>query len=306
MYKTAFVFPGQGSQYVGMGKDLYESFPQARYIFNTAEDILGWDIKKVCFEGPESLLKKTSLCQPAIFTVSICLLEIIRARVRNFPDFVAGLSLGEYSALVCNGTLSFEDALFLVKRRSELMEEQSKMYPGKMTAVIGLKLEEIKKILKDLDDVEIANINCPGQIIVSGKNESLERLKELAEKIGARKMIDLEVSGAFHSKFMYPISKEFKKILERVFFKEPKIPILSNVDARPTNRIERVKENLIRQLYSPVLWEDSVRFMISKNVNRFYEIGPGKILKGLIKRISPDLEVINIEKKEDIIKLLNC
>jgi len=305
MTKIAFVFPGQGCQYVGMGKDLYENFSIAKSVFDEACDILDWDIKKVCFEGPEELLKKTVIQQPAIFTVSIAAFKAFTEYSIPFTvSYNAGLSLGEYSALVASQILEFQDALRLVQKRAELMDESAKKYPGKMIAIIGLDRDTVEQICFVSGKVYIANLNCPGQIVISGEKEGIEKAKEKALKKGAKLTLDLEVSGSFHSPFMQEAAEEFKSILdEKIIFKKPLIPLISNVDAKPAITVEEIKENLVRQLCSPVLWEDSIRFMISKDINRFYEIGPGKVLKGLLKRILPNVEVINIEKKEDILNL---
>ncbi|MFH1678002.1 MAG: ACP S-malonyltransferase [Candidatus Omnitrophota bacterium] len=302
----AFIFPGQGAQYVGMGKDLYEGFSEAREIFDKAQSVLGWDIKKRCFDGPEDMLKMTSICQPAILTVSTACLEVLKPRINLAPNYTAGLSLGEYSALVASGVLLFEDALRLVRRRAELMEEAARMYPGKMAAIIGVDRDTVKNICLISGKVDIANLNCPGQVVISGEKDAIEKAKEIALQKGARKVIDLEVSGAFHSSLMWEAAMEFNSILEKQTpFEIPGVPVVSNVDARPKYKIIQITESLVKQIHSPVLWEDSVRFMIAQGVKKFFEIGPGRVLKGLIRKIDPAVEVINIGNKDDIIKALS-
>jgi [acyl-carrier-protein] S-malonyltransferase len=217
--------------------------------------------------------------------------------------YTAGLSLGEYSALVAAEALSFEDALRLVRKRSELMEEAARRHPGKMAAIIGLDRDIVKEICLNSGRVDIANLNCPGQVVVSGDKQAVDKAKDLALRKGAKAAVDLGVSGAFHSSFMWEAAAEFKDILERVSFDTPKIPVVSNVDARPKYKITQIKENLVRQIYSPVLWDDSMKFILSEGIKTFYEIGPGKVLKGLMRKIDPNVEVYNIEKKEDILSL---
>jgi [acyl-carrier-protein] S-malonyltransferase len=301
---VAFIFPGQGAQYVGMGEDLYEAFAESKAVFDKANDVLGFDLKRFCFEGPENMLKMTHICQPAILTVSIACLEALRAKVDIVASYTAGLSLGEYSALVAAGVLQFQDALKVVRRRAELMDEAAKENPGKMAAIIGLDKDEVESLCLVAGRVTIANLTCPGQVVISGKKEAVDKAKDLALQKGAKNAIDLEVSGAFHSDLMFEAAMKFKNILEqKVPFDEPKIPIVSNVDAFPKYKIVQIMENLVRQIYSPVLWEDSMRFIRAQGINKFYEIGPGKVLKGLMRRIDENAEVINIEKKEDILNL---
>jgi len=299
MVKTAFIFPGQGSQYVGMGRDLYENFSESREIFDKAEKILNFNLKRYCFEGPLELLKPTVICQPVILTVSVAAYEAFKTKVDIKPAFLAGLSLGEYTALIVAGSLSFEEGLRLVKKRAEIMEEASKKYPGKMAAVLGLPLEKLKEICSR-SGAEIANINAPGQIAISGRIEAVDRAKELCVEMGAKRVIELEVSGGFHSSLMSEVSVDLKLPLSNTPMFSPSIPVVSNYTARPQYRVSQIQENLVYQVCSTVKWEDSIRFMLSEGVTRFYEIGPGKVLKGLLKRISPEIEVINIEKREDI------
>ncbi|OGX26984.1 MAG: [acyl-carrier-protein] S-malonyltransferase [Omnitrophica WOR_2 bacterium RIFCSPHIGHO2_02_FULL_45_21] len=304
---VAFVFPGQGAQYVGMGKDLYETFKESKAVFAQADEVLGFSLSKLCFEGPQERLTLTQNCQPAILTVSIAALEALKSSIQ-YPvssiQYAAGLSLGEYSALVASEVLSFEDGLRLVRKRAELMEEAARRNPGKMAAILGLERSALEALCKK-SNAELANINCPGQMVVSGKTEAVEKVKNLALEKGAKRAIDLEVSGAFHSSLMKQAALEFKSFLEGFSLKTGSIPLVSNVTAKPGYEAGEIRENLFKQIYSPVLWEDSVRFMAKKGVKTFYEIGPGSVLKGLIRKINPELTVINIGKKEDVDKCVS-
>jgi len=287
-----------------MGKDLYAAFPESKAVFDKAQQILGWDIKTKCFEGPENMLKMTHISQPAIFTVSMAILAAFRELLRGkeiVPSYMAGLSLGEYSALTASGFFQFEDALRLVRKRAELMNEAASKQEGKMAAIIGLDASEVKKICSCSGRVDIANFNSPGQLVISGEKEAVDRAKKSALEKGAKVALDLGVSGAFHSNFMWEAAMKFKDILEeRVSMDIPKVPVVCNVNARPAYKVVQIIENLTRQIYSPVLWEDSMRFMLSEGVTKFYEFGPGKVLKGLMRRIEPSAEVVSVEKREDI------
>jgi len=310
---VAYLFAGQGSQYAGMGKDLCESFPESRIVFEKADKTLGFSLSKLCFEGPQSELTKTANCQPAVLTVSIAALEAFKAVTRQgssqaclpagmVASYVAGLSLGEYSALVASGALSFEDAVYLVRRRGEFMEEEALKNPGKMLSLIGLDLDKVKEICLKTH-TEIANINCPGQTVISGSQQDIESAKRLAEEGKAKMAVLLEVSGAFHSSFMKEATFKLAKELDRISINKPEIPVISNVSARPAILPEQIKENLIKQMASSVLWEDSMRFILSKGITNFIEFGPGKVLRGLMRRIDAKAEVVNIEKKQDLLSL---
>ena len=303
---VALIFPGQGAQYIGMGRDLYTAYPQSKEVFDKADKVLGFPISRLCFEGPQDLLTKTQNCQPAIFTASIAALEAFKSRITNHEPrntkYTAGLSLGEYSAYAASGVLSFEDALRLVKKRAELMEAATKKYPGKMSAVLGLGREEVQEICLS-SGAEIANFNCPDQVVITGRVEAIEKAKQLAREKGAKRVIDLEVSGAFHSSLMKEAAEELNQQLKDYNIQDAEIPVISNVTARAQEKSLEIRENMVRQVFSPVLWEDSIRYIAAQRVKTFYEIGPGNILKGLIRKINPDLTVINIGKKEDLDKL---
>jgi [acyl-carrier-protein] S-malonyltransferase len=301
--KIAFLFAGQGSQYVGMGKDLYEAFPESKAVFDQANEALGFDITSLCFQGPADKLKVTSVSQPAIVTVTIAAFEAFKAR-HNIPAaFGAGLSLGEYSALIASGALSFKDGIMLIKRRGELMDAAARKYPGKMTAILDLPYEKVFEICHR-NSVDIANLNCPGQIIISGALEGLDKAKAQCLAAGAKKAIDLEVSGGFHSRLMFEASGELKNILDDAPMVLPGFPVVSNYSAAMELRTQEIRQNLVYQLYSSVKWEESMRFILSQVVTKFIEFGPGKVLKGLMRKIDPGAVVVNIEKKDDVLNFV--
>ncbi len=299
--KICYIFPGQGSQYAGMGKDLYDNSPEAKNIFDQAEKILpGMNLKKLCFEGPIEELRQTANSQAAILVTSIAALRALsRGQACLSPTACAGLSLGEYSALVASGAIEFQDAVKLVRQRGELMEQAAKNNPGTMASIIGISAEVLKEVCKETK-AEIANLNSPGQIVISGKIESVRKAMALAEQKGAKKTILLNVSGPFHSSFMKEAAAEFKKELDKTNFSVPKIAIISNVTADYEKKAEEIKENLVKQLYSTVRWEESIIKMSQEGCDTFFEIGPGKVLKGLLRRIDPKLTVHNVETSEDI------
>ena len=296
---VGFLFAGQGSQYVGMGKDLYESFPEAAKVFDRAEELLGFELKKLCFEGPEEALKSTDVSQPAILTASIAAFEAFKSRSNLTPSFAAGLSLGEYSALIAAGALTFDDGIRLISKRGQLMEEASRKHPGKMAAVLELPLETLREICLKCG-AEIANLNCPGQVVITGKAETVDQAMELCSQAGAKRVIPLEVSGGFHSSLMSEASMELKIILDSISISEPNVPVISNHTAQPQYKVNQIIENLVNQIRSSVRWEESMRFMLSNGVMNFIEFGPGKVLKGLMRRIDSNAQVINIEKSADI------
>jgi [acyl-carrier-protein] S-malonyltransferase len=303
--KVAYVFPGQGSQSTGMGLDLYNSYPSAREVFDGADASLGFSISRLCFEGPEEELRKTHNVQPAILVISIaCLKALEGATIANFPSptFVAGHSLGEYTALVAAGALGLTDAVLLVRERGRLMYEAGLKNPGSMLAVIGLDEETVRDVCLQ-SGTEISNINCPGQIVVSGAAQALAEANKLAKARGARALIPLRVSGAFHSALMEPIIAEFSRIVSNVKFYPPAVPIIANVAARPLTDVDSIKEELVKQLRNCIQWQGSVEYMMHSGVTTFYEIGPGRVLSGLIRRINSELQTFNISGIEDITQL---
>lgn len=304
MDKSALLFAGQGAQYIGMGKDLYESFPESKSVFDKADEVLGFSLSQLCFEGPQEELIRTQNCQPAILTVSVAAWEAFKNSVKvsecQSVSYVAGLSLGEYSALVAAEAISFRDAAYLVRKRGEFMEQEAQSRAGSMASIIGLDITAVRDICRKTK-TELANINCPGQIVISGGKPEISEAQRLAEESGAKKVILLEVSGAFHSSFMQGASLKLAGELEKIKIETPRIPLVSNVTARPMINPAEIKDSLIKQVTASVLWEDSMEFILSEGINQFFEFGPGKVLKGLMRRIDDKAQVVNIEKKADIL-----
>jgi len=306
MKKIAFVFPGQGSQYTGMGKDFYKEYPQVKKIFKEASKELNLDLTRICFEENKEILENTANTQIGVFVVSIACLEILKNKGIN-PDIVGGHSLGEYTALVACGTLNFLDGLRLVYKRGQFMQEAAQKKPGTMAAIIGLEKEKVIKILEEVKNFGIivaANFNCPGQIVISGETRMIDRVKKLADKSGARKVIPLKVAGAFHSPLMKEAQKKLKKEIEKITFKIPRIPLIANVSADFVEKPQEIKESLTKQMISPVLWEDSIRKMAEWGVNIFIEVGPGKVLTGLTRRIITQGLTLNVEDQQSLSKSL--
>ncbi|SFL47069.1 [acyl-carrier-protein] S-malonyltransferase [Paenibacillus sp. 1_12] len=303
MGKIAFVFPGQGAQAVGMGRDIFETEEAAARIFKSADEALGYSLSSIIFEGPEAELKLTYNTQPALLTTSIAYLEVFKAKGLQ-PDFVAGHSLGEYSALVAAGVLSFEDAVRTVRARGEFMEEAVPSGQGAMAAVLGAEREALQQlcqtITNELDVVELANLNCPGQIVVSGSVAGVQALVERGKEIGAKRVIPLEVSGPFHSSLMKPASERLSAVLSAVSMQTANVPVVANVTALPVTEPNEIRSLLVDQVHSSVLWEDTVVWLIEQGVDTFVEIGSGTVLAGLIKKIDRSVKIIGINSKEAI------
>jgi [acyl-carrier-protein] S-malonyltransferase len=302
MKPTAFVFPGQGSQYVGMGKEFYENFSLARHLYGEADEALHFSISRVCFEGPEDKLKLTENTQPAILATSIVALKVFENEKGLFPQFMAGHSLGEYSALVASGALAFSDAVQIVRLRGRFMQEAVPVGEGAMAAVLGMTREEVQSLCEEARQEQIlspANYNCPGQIAIAGHSQAVERAVELAKQKG-KKAVLLPVSAPFHCPLMKPAGARLEKELERIAIADLKIPIVTNVEAEVNTFKERVKELLVAQVSSPVRWEDAIQKMIKEGVERVIEVGPGKVLSGLMRRIDPRIETANIENVQTL------
>lgn len=287
----AFLFPGQGSQFIGMGKDHYESNPEFAKYVDQANSVLGIDLKSIMFEGPEEKLKQTEYTQPAIFLHSVALFSTLDAK----PDMVAGHSLGEFSALVACGALDFEDALKIVRRRGELMQAAGSQNPGTMAAIIGMDDEAVEKVcneasIKSGKEVVAANYNCPGQLVISGYIEAVEKAVELAKEQGARMAMMLPVSGAFHSSLMQPAFDGLKEQLENIDITVPMCAIYSNYTAKATTDTEEIRSNLLDQLLNPVRWTQTLNNMMEDGASSFTEVGPGKVLQGLVKRTNRKAE----------------
>ena len=283
----AYVFPGQGAQFTGMGKDLYDNSTVAKELFEKANQILGFDITKIMFEGSAEELKETKVTQPAVFLHSVIMAKVLDIK----PDMVAGHSLGELSALVASNTVSFEDGLSLVSKRAMAMQKACEMNPSTMAAVIGLADEKVEEICASIEGevVVAANYNCPGQLVISGSNAGIEKACELMKAAGAKRALPLVVGGAFHSPLMQPAKEELAKAIESTTFNKPVCPIYQNVSTVAETDPATIKANLVKQLTSPVKWTQCVQHMIADGATEFIEVGPGKVLQGLVGRISKDV-----------------
>ena len=280
----AYIFPGQGAQFSGMGSDLYEQSPEAKDLFNTANDILGFSITDVMFEGSAEDLKQTKVTQPAIFLHSVILSKVLGENFK--PDMVAGHSLGEFSALVANGTLSFEEGLKLVSQRAQAMQHACELEPSTMAAVLGLEDEVVEAVCAETEGIVVAaNYNCPGQLVISGEVEAINKACDALKEAGARRALVLPVGGAFHSPLMEPAREELAAAIENTTFSKPNCPIYQNVTANAVIDENAIKTNLISQLTAPVRWTQSVQQMITDGATLFTEVGPGNVLQGLVKKI---------------------
>ncbi len=297
----AYVFPGQGSQRVGMGLDLYQGFSSAREVFEEADDALGFPLSRLCFEGPEEELSQTANAQPAILTVSLACLRAASQVAGQLicPAFMAGHSLGEYTALVAAQVLDFVDAVRLTRQRGRLMQEAGERVPGGMVAIIGLDELSVEQVCQEAG-AQIANLNSPGQTVISGAKEMLVRAADLARAMGARHIMPLKVSGAFHSPLMQPATDGMAKAISEFGFRHPTVPIVVNSTAEPVTTADAVKEELLRQLCYCVQWQRSVEYMVGAGVSTFIEIGPGQVLSALIKRISNEAQILNVGDAESI------
>jgi len=302
MNNTAFIFPGQASQYVGMGRDLFESSAAVRELYGAASRILEYDLAKICFEGPVEKLTETVYTQPAILVHSLAVLLELGYR-DNPPAFVAGHSLGEYSALACAGVLSFEDAIFAVRERSRLMQSACQAADGTMAALLGCEGEDLEGLLKEAGQegvIQAANFNSLGQVAISGERPAVEKAVGTAKTFNARKAILLTVGGAFHSPLMQPAQIGLQRVLASVKFNQAEIPVIANVTARPVSAAEDIRRLLVEQITAPVLWRQTIEYLYSRKVTRFIEIGPGKVLSGLVKRTLKDVQIEGIDTVEEL------
>ena len=303
---TAFLFPGQASQFVGMGKDLYDASPVAVRVFDLADSVLDIRIKSFCFCGPEESLRQTAVTQPAVFTHSVAVLEMMREAGLQ-PDIVAGHSVGELAALVAAGVISIEDGLRLVSVRAQAMSAAAKQRQGSMVAIIGLGDDDVQLLCDEASEsgvVRPANFNCPGQTVISGDERGIKRALELAREKGAKRALELPVSGAFHSDLMKPAVEPLSAALEDITFSPPRVPVVTNVTAEPTTDPDELKRLLIEQVISPVRWTESILRIASRGADRAYEVGPGSTLKGLVRRIDRSIAMETAGTIEDIERVI--
>lgn len=305
--KTAFVFPGQGSQKVGMLQDLYNAYPIVKQRFEEADEALGCSISKLCFEGPDTELVKTANTQPAILTASVACYEVLKENGFT-PDIVGGHSLGEYSALVAAGVLNFNDAVYVVHKRGEYMQEAVPLGKGAMAAILALPREQVVEICQQVNDtvgsVQAVNFNCPGQIVIAGETAAVETAAEKMKEAGAKRAVMLPVSAPFHSRLMEPAAARLKEELDKIQVNDANIPVVANVTGKILTNASDIKDSLVTQAANPVLWEDCVAEMVNFGVTRFVEVGPGKVLTGFTKKINKEMELANVEDIPSLEKTL--
>ena len=300
MNKLAFIFPGQGAQVVGMGKDLYEHYPAAKKVFDTADEVLGKKVTKMCFEGPEDDLKQTINTQPAIVTMSIAALEAFKSKLNLTPHFTAGHSLGEYCAMFCSGVMNLKTTLLAIQKRATLMNKVNK---GMMAAVLNAPEGSIEKALKEASKegyVDVANYNSPVQVVLTGDEKAVNKAGEILTQAGARRFVPLAVSGAFHSKYLNEASKEFGEFAKELDLSSASVPVVTNVDASATISAEDFRNKMPRQICSSVHWTQTIENMVKNGVDPFVEFGPGKVLAGLNKKINPEVKTYNVYDKESL------
>ena len=302
MSKVAFVFPGQASQYSGMGKDLADKYPEARAVFDEADKVLGFSISKICFEGAEDELKLTANTQPAILTVSVAAVRVLEQKGIS-PDYVAGHSLGEYSALVAAGALKFADAVQLVRKRGTYMQEAVPAGQGAMAAILGLSPAVVQDACKRAAEGEVcsaANLNSPEQTVISGHANAVKRAVEIASQSGAKRAVVLPVSAPFHSALMMAAQEKLEKDLQAVQFSELQIPLVTNVDADSIRKSDEARQALVRQVSMPVRWEESMRMLLDEGVRTFVEVGPGRVLTGIMRQIERSVTTLNVEDEKSL------
>lgn len=305
MNKIAYVFPGQGSQFSGMGKDLYENFEEARKIFDTFDSVTGKNLSGMCFEGSEDELKQTINSQPSILATSVAAYSVLKSKSNVRPDYLAGHSLGEYAALYAGGVIGLSEVITLVQKRAELMSDAPS---GSMTALLGMSEENLEKMIETASSEGIicaANYNTPDQTVISGEAKAIEKANEIAKELGAKRVIPLAVSGAFHSPLMKPVSEQFARFVHDTNVNDAQIPVVTNVDAKTTVDKAEFASKMIKQMYASVYWYQSINYMIEQGVDTFVEVGPGKVLSGMIKKINRDVKVYNVSDSESLENFLS-